>query len=77
MKPVRTATTNVVLGQPKDWDTERDGICEGLPIAHAHGVMFSYWRPSFAELLAILRGKPIRLGVFGAGHPPVSIDTNL
>jgi hypothetical protein len=51
------------------------GECEGLPIAVNDNVMFSYWRPSPVEVLRILRGKPIRLGVFGTGHPPVSIDT--
>lgn len=74
MKPVRTATTNTVLGAPRDWDAAQHGECEGLPIAVNDNVMFSYWRPSPTEVLRILRGQPIRLGVFGSGHPPVSLD---
>jgi hypothetical protein len=75
VRPVRTDTTTAVLGAPRDWDASVHGECEGLPIAVNDNVMFSYWRPSPVEVLRILRGKPIRLGVFGTGHPPVSIDT--
>lgn len=72
MIPTRTPATNTVLGAPRDWD-ESDGHCEGLPVAVANGCTFSYWRPSPVEVLQILRGRPIRLGVYGA-HPPVTVD---
>lgn len=76
MKPIRTPTTNTVLGQPADWDAAQNGVCEGLPIAVGHhGTMFSYWRPDWREILDIVGGRPIRLGVFGSAHPPVTIDT--
>jgi hypothetical protein len=73
MKPIRTARTNTALSAPSTW--AEDSHCEGLPIAVSRNTMFSYWRPSLAERLAIAIGRPIRLGVFGASHPPVSIDT--
>lgn len=75
MNPIRTATTNATLGEPRDWDSGQQGTCEGLPIAVTRNTMFSYWRPSIAERIAIAFGRPIRLGVFGNSHPPVSIDT--
>jgi hypothetical protein len=76
VKPVRTPTTNTVLGAPRDWSPE-DGVCEGLPIAVSEGITYSYWKPSPIEVLHILRGRPIRLAVYGRGHPPVALDTEL
>jgi hypothetical protein len=75
MLPFRHPACTAVLGQPRNWDETEHGKCEGLPVAAAHGVTFSYWRPSFKERLDIALGGHIRLGVFGTGHPPVSIDT--
>jgi hypothetical protein len=75
MRPLKPKNMTAVLGAPADWNETEDGTCEGLPIVQSGGVMFSYWRPSFREWLAILIGRPLRLGVFGRGHPPVSLDT--
>lgn len=74
MKPTRTATTTVVLGAPSSWN--QDAECADLPLALAGDTMFSYWRPSWREWLAVLFGRPVRLGVFGSAHPPVSLDTH-
>lgn len=71
----RHPTNNAILGAPAGWDEQADGECIDLPITHAHGAMFSYWRPSLRERLAILFGGHVRLGVFGDRHPPVSVDT--
>jgi len=75
MKAVRNNLTNTVLGAPDGWDEIADGECVDLPIAQAHGVMFSYWRPTLLDRLRVAFGGHIRLGVFGERHPPVSIDT--
>jgi hypothetical protein len=75
MALLKTQHTNMVLGAPKDWDEERDGTCVGLPI-HIdleRGVMYSFWQPSEQDIANILAGVPIRLSVFGSGHPPVAI----
>lgn len=76
MKAHRTATTSAVLGEPADWNEEVDGVCEGLPITQSGSAMFSYWRPGWRERLALIFGRSLRLGVFGRGHPPVSLDTH-
>lgn len=75
MRPTKNNMTNAVLGAPAGWDEQANGKCVGLPISQAHGTMFSYWRPTFAERLRILFGGHVRLGVFGNSHPPVSVDT--
>lgn len=75
MNPVKTEHTNVALGAPQGWDDARDGKCIGLPVHmdQARGVMYSFWQPSEVDIANILAGAPIRLSVFGLGHPPVSI----
>lgn len=75
MRPIRTKDTTMVLGAPKDWDADRLGPCEGLPIAVGDGFMCSFWKPTRRERLAILFGRSIRLGVSGVSHPPVWLDT--
>ncbi len=75
MQPVHTDACNVVFKAPDDWNTEIDGECVDLPI-HADialGVLHSYWQPSEQDIANILAGLPIRLTVFGRGHPPVAI----
>jgi len=75
MKPIHTSATTVVLGAPEDWNDEVDGPCAGLPLVRVDLLQYSYWRPSLRERLDILRGKPVRLCVFGISHPPVHLDT--
>lgn len=75
MRPVHTDLTTTILGAPRDWDAEARGECEGLPIAVADGTMYSYWRLNLREWISVLIGRKIRLGIFGQGHPPVSLDT--
>jgi hypothetical protein len=76
MKPTRNEFTTRELGKPVDWDDEKmGGPCDALPIVDAHGMMFSYWRASWRERIAILCGRPVRLGIVGRSHPVVSVDT--
>lgn len=75
MQPVRTETTTSVLGAPQGWDAAKDGPCGGLPVTRTSTSFYSYWRPTDSELADIANGKPIRLCVFGSGHPPVMLDT--
>lgn len=66
------------LGKPKDWDNERDGHCEALPIldVDANGVpaMVSAWYPTPDEAKRIAAGEPVYLWIFGRSHPPVSLS---
>ena len=77
MKPIHTDATTVVLGAPANWNAEIDGPCHGLPIVRTEDdpLQYSYWSTTWRQRLSILFGKPIRLCVFGAGHPPVHLDT--
>lgn len=75
MNPFRHPSTTFDLAAPDGWDEVANGECLGLPIAQSGGTMFSYWRPTWRERIALFFGGHIRLGVFGRGHPPVSLDT--
>lgn len=74
MTPVTRADTTAVLGAPKGWDAARDGVCVGLPVTESGGVFYSYWRASLRERLLVLFGRPVRLAVAAAAHPPVNLD---
>lgn len=75
MPPVKTDHTNVMLGAPVDWDPSTHGECCGLPVHRdwANNRWLSYWQPTEQDIANILAGVPIRLSVFGSGHPPVAI----
>lgn len=75
MKPARHPSNNLRLVEPDGWDEAADGECTDLSVTAAHGVLFSYWRPSLKERLALIFGRKLRLGIFGTAHPPVSLDT--
>ncbi|WP_157779514.1 hypothetical protein [Cupriavidus pauculus] len=38
------------------------------------GVWLSWYQPTEQDIANILAGVPIRLSVFGNGHPPVAIS---
>ncbi|WP_454710963.1 hypothetical protein [Cupriavidus nantongensis] len=75
MLPIKTEHTNVLLGAPKDWKPETDGECIALPVHRdeANGRWLSWYRPTEQDIANILAGKPVRLSIFGSGHPPVAI----
>ncbi|WP_354678723.1 hypothetical protein [Cupriavidus plantarum] len=64
-----------MLGAPVDWDPAVHGECIGLPVHRdrEHGVWLSWHQPTEQDIANILAGLPIRLSVFGNGHPPVAI----
>jgi hypothetical protein len=75
MKPVRHAHTNATLGKPIDWDKfSRGEPCGNLPVVYMDGRFYSFWKVTWKEWFALLRGKPVRLCVVGDSHPPVSLD---
>ncbi|GLC92327.1 hypothetical protein Tamer19_17350 [Cupriavidus sp. TA19] len=75
MQPVTTDHTNAMLGAPADWDPAVHGECLGLPVHRdqANNRWLSWYQPTEQDIANILAGLPIRLSVFGAGHPPVAI----
>lgn len=75
MPPIQTAHTTMILGAPRGWDPQTQGDCVGLPVHRdeANGRWLSYWQPTEQDIANILAGVPIRLSVYGPGHPPVAI----
>ena len=63
----------VNYGAPKDWDAEKHGECQVLPVVRANGCCLSVWRPTEEERQALLQGQAIVLSVVG-GQPPVSLS---
>lgn len=65
-----------VLGAPPGWD-QSHMPCDALPVTDHEldgmPAMMSFWRPSEAELQALLAGGLVALTVLGATHPPVSV----
>jgi hypothetical protein len=74
VKAIDTQLTNLVLGQPPDWNVEKYGKCVGLPVCDSDGMLFSWWRTTWKERLLILLGRPVRLCLVSRKHPPVSLD---
>lgn len=64
---------STVLGKPKDWDEEKNGPCEGLPVVILEDGMYSLWKPDEQEIDALRAGGSICLKVGSHAHPPVSI----
>lgn len=64
-------------GQPKDWDEEKNGKCQTLPV-RVHDVggmqcMTSSWQPTPEELARLNAGAPVHLHIFSCVHPPVCL----
>ncbi|QEZ47193.1 hypothetical protein [Cupriavidus oxalaticus] len=72
MRPLTTDYTNAMLGAPADWDPTVHGECIGLPVHrdHANNRWLSWYQPTEQDIANLLAGVPIRLSVYGAGHPP-------
>ena len=75
MTPTSTDSTNLVLKKPSEWEEEKHGECNTLPVSHYEGVYYSYWRPSFKEWLRIVFGGHIRVCICSEFHPPIALDT--
>lgn len=64
---------------PSGWDQELDGPCGTLEILDhvdlqsGANFMYSLWRPTKEELVALADGGAIRLGIMGAVHPVINM----
>lgn len=74
MIPMKTKTTDLLLGAPRDWDESKLGECKALPVCAVDGVIYSYWRLSVAERIKIFFGSPLRLAIFSERMPPVELS---
>lgn len=64
-------------GAPADWNAERHGPVQALPIID-HKVdglpyMRSHWRPTPAEMAALDAGGTITLDILGTAHPVIAM----
>jgi hypothetical protein len=77
MNIVDTTLTTNHLGAPADWNHERDGSCETLPVVRSKIGDFishsSFWLPSSEELERLKAGEPICLTIYGNSHPVVAV----
>jgi hypothetical protein len=62
------------LGAPDGWDHEKDGICHTLDIIDQDGIMYTFWRPTPAELVRLMEGHPLQLAIVGSNHPVVALS---
>lgn len=60
----------VSFGKPKDWDDERDGKCNALPVLRTGSVCLSVWEFTPEERRRIAAGENLTLSCVG-GQPPV------
>lgn len=72
MTPIRIAGHTHVLGVPKEWKPERDGVCTGLAVRKIENVWQSAWEPTPGELDRLAAGAKIVLSIVG-GQPPVML----
>lgn len=73
MRIIDVPENNLTLVGPDNWDTERLGPCETI---RAHRDADGYtvtMELDQAEFAAILKGGKLKLKIFGAAFPPVSI----
>ena len=63
------------VGKPKDWVNELDGNCGTIHVfTHfderlGYNIQYSLYKPTEADIAAIVAGGGIRLGIHGDGHP--------
>ena len=77
MRPIQHKSSNRVLGAPPGWN-QGELPCSALAITdgHCNGVpcVISFWRPTPAELLALVNGGNVMLCVIGSNMPPVNME---
>ncbi len=79
MRFVNFRSANAAPGQPENWDEAAQGAVGALPIAVVDlggglPCFYSLWKPDAAEMLALLGGGAVRLGIVGmAQHPVVNM----
>lgn len=80
MLPARIEDAQTDLKPPADWDPEQNGHCGQLAIKveRVEGVQFmvSAWEPEPGEVLALIAGGKVRLGVSGSCHPVVHLSAS-
>lgn len=76
MKPQNFNQANQFLGAPENWDEEKFGKCEVLPVCYMNGRSVSMWKPTARELQILNEGGVVVLHVVG-WQVPVWIDAQM
>lgn len=76
MTPIKHPNETRRIGEPKNWDEERDGPCATLSVSDQRGVgganvMMSRYKPDHEELDALIAGGSIEFGIYGTEHPVI------
>lgn len=74
MNPIAFEGMTGVLGKPSDWNDERDGSCDSLPVRREEEHFLSVWKPTLKERFALIFGWNVCLAIRGKSHPPVAIN---
>lgn len=67
------------IAAPKGWDHNLDGECGHLHVVEAVDLMsglpvlYSLYKPTEEEVLALAEGGSLRLGILGGGHPVINM----
>lgn len=75
MKPVKFPGATHSLVKPINWNIEKHGLCEELPIMVVNGVCVSCWELTDKERKMVAEGKNIYVRVFGrVTQPPIMLS---
>lgn len=74
MNPTHIPGANRVLVAPRDWDAERNGPCEALPVIDSGEFFQSAWIPDPLEVECMRAGAPCVVTIWGRGLPPHSVS---
>ena len=72
MKPVELENPDVVLRGPADMP-ECGDLTAIMVSENGYPGFVSLWKPSQAELAALMKGGAVALSVVGRSHPPVAL----
>ena len=77
MNKIQHPSNNAVLGAPSGWD-QSALECGALAITQLEvggcPAMVSFWKPTADELADLNAGAAVSLWIYGAAHPPVSVQ---
>lgn len=77
MEATKIQGMNRDLQPPPDWNAETQGECVPLPVfaevVDGNLLMTSAWQPNEEELVALRRGQPVALTIYGQYHPPLAV----
>ena len=77
MKQQNFIEANQFLGEPENWDHDKDGPCYVLPVYNTGSRCISVWKPTKEELQTLINDGVIVLTVAGNRQPAISLDVQI